>query len=98
LAAVADQSNFDALVGMDSFSKASFHRKLLRHPKYTQAYLDHAYDIVHDFRKCDICRLLVIDPREGGAVQDDEKKKDSEPELNTKTGEAALDNEEKKVG
>jgi hypothetical protein len=41
--------NFDALVGMDSLSKAAFHRTLRRHPKYTQAYLDHAYDIVHDF-------------------------------------------------
>jgi hypothetical protein len=27
--------NFDALVRMDSLSKAAFHRTLLRHPKYT---------------------------------------------------------------
>jgi hypothetical protein len=56
LSAGADESlmhsgrNLDALVGMDSLSKAAFHRTLLRHPKYTQAYLDHAYNIVHDFR------------------------------------------------
>jgi hypothetical protein len=68
--------NFDALVGMDSLSKAAFHRTLLRHPKYTQAYLHHAYDIVHDFRKCDIHVLHKINPKEGGAVQDDEEKKD----------------------
>jgi hypothetical protein len=59
--------NFDALVGMDSLSKAAFHRTLLRYPKYTQAYLDHAYDIVHDFRKCDIRVLHVINRKEGGA-------------------------------
>jgi hypothetical protein len=40
--------NFDALVGMDSVSKAAFHRTRRRHEKYTQAYLDHAYDIVHE--------------------------------------------------
>jgi hypothetical protein len=74
LSAVADESlmhsgrNFDALVGMDSLSKAAFHRTLHRHLKYTQAYLDHAYDIVHDFRKCDIRVLHVIEPKEGGAV------------------------------
>jgi hypothetical protein len=65
---------------MDSLSKAAFHRTLLRHLKYTQAYLDHAYDIVHDFRKCDICVLHVIDRNEGGAVQDDGEKKDGEPD------------------
>jgi hypothetical protein len=86
LSAGADESlmhsgrNFDALVGMDSLSKAAFHRTLLRHPKCTQAYLDHAYNIVHDFRKCDICVLHVIDRKEGGAVQDDEEKKDGEPD------------------
>jgi hypothetical protein len=53
---------------------------------------------VHDFRKCDIRVLHVIDPKEGVAVQEDEEKKDSEPEINTKTGEAVLDEEEKKVG
>jgi hypothetical protein len=68
--------NFDVLVGMDSLSKAAFHRTLLRHLKYTQAYLDHAYDIVHDFRKCDIRVLHLIDPKEGGAVQDVKEKKD----------------------
>jgi hypothetical protein len=31
---------------------------------------------VHDFRKCDIHVLHVIYPKEGGAVQDDEDKKD----------------------
>jgi hypothetical protein len=72
--------NFDALVGMDSLSKAAFHRTLRRHPKYTQAYLDHAYDIVHDFRKCDIRVLHEIEPKEGGAVQDDEDKKDCKPD------------------
>jgi hypothetical protein len=86
LSAVADESlmhsgrNFDALVGMNSLSKAAFHRTLRRHPKYTQAYLDHAYDIVHDFRKCDIRVLHVIEPKEGGAVQDDEDKKDCKPD------------------
>jgi hypothetical protein len=80
LAAVADESNFDALVRMDSLPKAAFHRKLLRHLKYTQAYLDHAYNIVHDFRKCDIRVLHVINPKEEGVVQDDEEKKDSERE------------------
>jgi hypothetical protein len=86
LSAVADESlmhsgrNFDALVGMDSLSKAAFHRTLCRHPKYTQAYLDHAYDIVHDFRKCDIRVLHEIDPKEEGAVQDDEEKKDGKPD------------------
>jgi hypothetical protein len=86
LSAGADESlmhsgrNFDALVGMDSLSKAAFHRTLLRYPKYTQAYLDHAYDIVHEFHKCDIRVWHVIDPKEGGAVQDDEDKKDSKPD------------------
>jgi hypothetical protein len=72
--------NFDALVWMDSLSKAAFHQTLLRHPKYTQAYLDHAYNIVHDFRKCDIRVLHEIEPKEGGPVQDDEDKKDGQPE------------------
>jgi hypothetical protein len=36
--------NFDALVGMDSLPKAAFYRTLFRHPKYTEAYLDHTYD------------------------------------------------------
>jgi hypothetical protein len=86
LSAGADESlihsgrNFDALFGMDSLSKAAFHWTLRRHPKYTQAYLDHAYDIVHDFRKCDIRVLHVIDPKEGEAVQDDEDKKDGKPD------------------
>jgi hypothetical protein len=86
LSAGADESlmhsgrNFDALVGMDSLSKAAFHRTLLRHPKYTQAYLDHAYNIVHDFRKCDIRVLHKIDQKEGGAVQDEEEKKDGKPD------------------
>jgi hypothetical protein len=86
LSAGADESlmhsgrNLDALVGMDSLSKAAFHRTLRRHPKYTQAYLDHAYEIVHDFRKCDIRVLHEIDPKEGGAVQDDEDKKDGKPD------------------
>jgi hypothetical protein len=35
---------------------------------------------VHDFRKCDIRVLHKIDPREGGAVQDDEQKKDGKPD------------------
>jgi hypothetical protein len=73
--------NFDALVGMDSLSKAAFHRTLLRHPRYTQVYLDHAYNIVHDIRKCDMRVLHEIDPKEGGAVQDDEEKKDGKPDL-----------------
>jgi hypothetical protein len=74
LSASADESllhsgrNFDALVRMDSLSKAAFHWTLLRHPEYTQAYLDHAYNIVHDFRKCDICVLHEINPKEGGAI------------------------------
>jgi hypothetical protein len=72
--------NFDALVGMDSVSKATFHRIRHRHQKYTQSYLDHAYDIVHDFRKYDIRVLHVIEPKEGGAVQDDEDKKDCKPD------------------
>jgi hypothetical protein len=76
--------NFDALVGMDSLSKAAFHRTLRRHPKYTQAYLDHAYDIVHDFRKCDIRVLHVIEPKEGGAVQDNKDKKDCKPDSTEK--------------
>jgi hypothetical protein len=86
LSAGADESlmhsgrNFDALVGMDSPSKAAFHRTLRRHPKYTQAYLDHAYDIVRDYHKCDIHVLHVIDPEEGGAVQDDKEKKDGKPD------------------
>jgi hypothetical protein len=86
LSAGADESlmhlgrNFDALVGMDSVAKTAFHMTLRRHPKYTQAYLDHAYDIVHDFRKCDIRVLHVIKPKEGGAVQDDEDKKDCKPD------------------
>jgi hypothetical protein len=72
--------NFDALVEMDSLSQAAFHRTLLRHPKYTQAYLDHAYNIGHDFRKCYIRVLHVIDQKEGGAVQDDKGKKDGKPD------------------
>jgi hypothetical protein len=69
--------NFDTLVRVDSLSKAGFHWTLLRHPKYTQAYLDHAFDIVHDFCKCDIRVLHKINPKEGGAVQDDKEKKDN---------------------
>jgi hypothetical protein len=90
VSAVADESlmhsgrNFDALVGMDSQSKAAFHRTLRRHQKYTQAYLDHAYDIVHDFRKCDICVLHVIEAKEGEAVQDDKDKKDCKPDSTEK--------------
>jgi hypothetical protein len=86
VSAVANESlmrsgrNFDALVGMDSVSKAAFHRNQRRHQKYTQAYLDHAYDIVHDFRKCDIRVLHAIEPKEGGAVQEDEDKKDCKPD------------------
>jgi hypothetical protein len=72
--------NFDALVGMDSVSKAAFHRNRRRYQKYTQAYLDHAYDIVHDFRKCDIRVLHESEPKEGGAVQEDEDKKDCKPD------------------
>jgi hypothetical protein len=72
--------NFDALVGMDSLSKAVFHWTLLKHPKYTQAYLDHAHNIVHDFCKCDIRFLHEIDPKEGGAVQDAQEKKDGKPD------------------
>jgi hypothetical protein len=86
VSAVANESlmhsgrTFDALVGMDSVSKAAFHRTQRRHQKYTQSYLDHAYNIVHDFRKCDIRVLHVIEPKEGGAVQDDKDKKDCKPD------------------
>jgi hypothetical protein len=66
---------------MDSVSKAGLHRTLRRHQKYTQAYLDHAYDIVHDFRKCDIRFLHKIEAKEGGAVQEDDDKKDCKPDL-----------------
>jgi hypothetical protein len=85
VSAVANESlmrsgrNFDALVGMDSLSKAAFHRNRRFH-KYTQAYLDHAYDIVQDFRKCDIRVLHEIEPKDGGAVQEDEDKKDCKPD------------------
>jgi hypothetical protein len=71
--------NFNALVGMDSSSKADFHMTLRFH-KYTQPYLDHAYDIVHDFRKCHIRVLYAIEPKEGGAVQEDKDKKDCKPD------------------
>jgi hypothetical protein len=71
--------NFDALVGMDSLSKVAWHMTLRFH-KYTQPYLDHAYDIVHDFRKCDMRVLHAIEPKEGGAVQEDEDKKDCKPD------------------
>jgi hypothetical protein len=86
VSAVANESlmrsgrNFDALVGMDSLSKVAWHMTLRFH-KYTQAYLDHAYDIVHDFRKCDIHILHEIEPKEGGAVQEDKDKKDCKPDL-----------------
>jgi hypothetical protein len=86
VSAVANESlmhsdrNLDALVGMDPLSKAAFHRTRRRHQKYTQAYLDHAFDIVHDFRKCDIRVLHEIEPKEGGAVQEDEDKKDCKPD------------------
>jgi hypothetical protein len=40
---------------------------------------------VHDFRKCDICVLHVIEPKEGGAVQDDEDKKDCKPDPTKKS-------------
>jgi hypothetical protein len=71
--------NFDALVGMYSLSKADFHMTLRFH-KYTQPYLDHAYDIVHDFRKCHIRVLHAIEPTEGGGVQEDKDKKDCKPD------------------
>jgi hypothetical protein len=70
----------DALVGMDSLSKAAFHQNRRRYQKYTQAYLDHAYDIVHDFRKCAVRVLHEIEPKKGGAVQDDEDRKDCKPD------------------
>jgi hypothetical protein len=69
VSAVANESlmhsgrNFDALVGMNPVSKADFHWTLRGHQKYTQSYLDHAYDIVHNFSKCDIRVLHVIDPK-----------------------------------
>jgi hypothetical protein len=93
---------------MHSLSKAAFHRTLCRHPKYTQAYLDHAYDIVHDFRKCDIRVLHDIEPKEGGPVQDDEDKKDGKPDPTEKSveigspepkeGGPVQDDEDKKDG
>jgi hypothetical protein len=101
LAAGADESlmhsgrNFDALVGMDSLTKGAFHRNLRRHPKYTQSYLDHAYDIVHDFRKCDICVLHEIRPKEGEAVQDDKEKKVGEPDPTKKSIEIGSPNSNK---
>jgi hypothetical protein len=85
VSAVANESlkpsgrNFDALVGMDSLSKVAFHMTLRFH-KYTQPCLDHAYDIVYDFRKCDIRVLHKIEPKEGGAVQEDKHKKDCNPD------------------
>jgi hypothetical protein len=39
---------------------------------------------VHDFRKCDIRVLHKSVPKEGGAVQDDEDKKDGKPDLTEK--------------
>jgi hypothetical protein len=39
---------------------------------------------VHDFRKCDIRILHIIDRKEGGAVQDDKEKKDGKPDLTEK--------------
>ncbi len=65
---------------MDSLTKVVFHRDLCKGHKHTQSYLDHAYDIVHDFRKCHIRVLHEIEPKKGGAIQDDEEKKVGEPD------------------
>ena len=72
--------NFDALVGMDSFTKNTFHWQQRAAHKHTQSYLGHAYDIVHDFCKCDIRFLHKIKPKKGEAGLDDEEKKVGEPE------------------
>jgi hypothetical protein len=67
--------NLDELVGMDSFTKVTFQRQLHRDYKYTKSYLDDAYNIVHDFWKCDIHIVHEVKPKKGEAVSDDEEKK-----------------------
>jgi hypothetical protein len=65
LSAGADESlmhsdrNFDALVGMDSLS----HWTLRRYPKYTQAYLEHAWDAHVEI--CPPCQSPTIQNQHG---------------------------------
>jgi hypothetical protein len=68
--------NFDDLFQIDSFTKVAFQRELHREHKYTKAYLDHAYNLVHDFRnRFDICVVHEVKPKKDEANSDDEEKK-----------------------
>ncbi len=63
----------DGLVGLTRTRKVEFHRYQKRGSnKCTQEYLDHAYDIVYDFRKCDIRTLHVIKKKEDEADSDED--------------------------
>jgi hypothetical protein len=75
---------YDALVGMDSFYKVDFHWRLRSSQNHTQEYLDHTYNIVHEFRKCHICVLHEIKPKKGEASPDDAEKQVGEPEASQK--------------
>jgi hypothetical protein len=75
--------NYDVLVGMTSVNKVEFFRDLRRRYKYTRPYLVKAYDLVHDFCKCDIRFVHVVHPKK--VVKPKKNKGDS-------------DNDEKKAG
>ena len=62
----------EGLVGLTRTRTVEFHRyQKIGSNKCTQEYLDHAYDIVYDFRKCDIRTLHVI-KKKGDEADSDE--------------------------
>ena len=85
--------DLDALVGMTLFDKNDFHRGHRTLHRHSQPYLDHAYDIVLDFRKCDMRVLHFVhepEPDKKGAESDDEKKKGNGPDLSKQQTEVGI--------
>ncbi len=68
--------DYDVLVGMTSAEKIEFFRDMRRRFKYTRPYIAHAYDLVHDFRKCDIRVVHIIRPKKSAKPKKDEKDSD----------------------
>ena len=72
--------DLDALVGMTLFDKNAFHRNHRNLHRHTQPYLDHAYNIVLDFHKCDIRVLHEDKPDKKGAESDAKETKSNVPD------------------
>ena len=68
--------DYDVLVGMTSAEKIEFFRDMRKRYKYTRPYIAHAYDLVHDFRKCDIRVVHIIKPKKSAKPKKDEKDSD----------------------